>query len=355
MNPVGHSEASPAGVRKSRQGRHGPGSRARIASRAPARATCPRDKPSPGARHPPRGQANLPAARRLGLILDLPLVRIDPNLANCRERLRDVALHSGGEHVAAMIGEAKLSAQLSSSPRGLRSELPLRRSCLPPSRSSFFISRRSCTTTSSMRRRNGEACRHFISLRAGRALVVGDLLIVAAFDELSRLRTAVSDEVFAGSVEALSRGARLCCVGQLEELDPRQHVRRRTISRRRCEEDGIALLRRGIARRADRRSRRRGSRRACNARNELGVAYQIRDDLRDGAGNERWQRRAASSPGHAGGVSGFSATSATYARAVRSVFGELDGLPASCSGELRGLVEAMVGSSAVADGHEQNG
>ena len=39
-----------------------------------------------------------------------------------------------------------------------------------------------------------------------RALVVGDLLIVAAFDAIGRMRVAVPDEVFARSVEALSRG-----------------------------------------------------------------------------------------------------------------------------------------------------
>ena len=82
---------------------------------------------------------------------------------------------------------------------------------------------------------------------------------------------------------------------------------------------------------------------------QLGIAYQIRDDLRDRAGNEQRQRRAAASPGHAGGVPGFSPTSATYARAARSVFGELHCLPASSSGDLRGLVEAMVGSPVVPD------
>jgi hypothetical protein len=74
---------------------------------------------------------------------------------------------------------------------------------------------------------------------------------------------------------------------------------------------------------------------------KLGIAYQIRDDLGDGAEDEPWHRRAVR-PGHAYDVARFSPTFATYAEARTAVLAALDRVPVSCNDALRMLVEAML-------------
>ena len=216
---------------------------------------------------------------------------------------------------------------LSSSPPGLRSELRRLRSCLQRWRSSSSISRRSCTTTSSTRRRSGVACRRFTSPSGrDRALVVGDSLIVAAFEVLRRCAPPPCRGLRRLPSRTLSKGAQLCCLGQLEELDPRAT---------RSEKQYLESLRR----RPDRSS---PSRRALGALiagagdeelaalaafgTELGTAYQIRDDLCDGS----------SAPER------FSPTHATYAQAVAGVHAALDCVPPSCTDALSGLAAAML-------------
>jgi geranylgeranyl pyrophosphate synthase len=274
------------------------------------------------------------------------LVRYRSHLVECRERLRDVASHNGGAQTAAMVSEAKLfRATLvfaSGSPLGA---LP---SALVPAAVSIELLHLASLVHDDIIdeaiERRGVPALHVTAGRK-RALVVGDLLIVAAFDAMSQVRTAVPAEVFASSIEALSKGAQLCCFGQLEELDPRNHVL--------SEEDYLDVV-----------AKKTGSLFSVAASlgaliagagdqelaalatlgTELGIAYQVRDDLDDGAEDEPWHRRAMRS-GHAYDVARFSPTFATYRRASDAVLGALDRVPAPCDDALRALVEAMLCTS----------
>jgi len=174
-------------------------------------------------------------------------------------------------------------------------------------------------------RRGGPALH--VTVGRNRALVVGDLLIVAAFDVMSQARPAVSAEVFAGSVEALSKGAQRCCSGQIEELDPGAHALSEehyldVVAKKTGSLFSVAASLGALAAGA-------GDEDVAvlaTIGTELGVAYQIRDDLRDGAHE----------------VARFAPTFATYARAIDAVLGTLDRVPAPCNDELRILAEAML-------------
>ncbi len=180
-----------------------------------------------------------------------------------------------------------------------------------------------------MERRGGPALH--VTAGRSRALVVGDLLILAAFDVLSEVRSAVPAEVFANAVEALSKGAQLCCHGQLEELAPHHQA---------LSEDAYLDV---VAKKTGALFSAAASLGALLAGagdeelaalatlgTKLGSAYQIRDDLSDGNEDE---------PGR------FSPTLATYARAHTAVLGELERVPASCNDAVRVLVDVMLGSS----------
>ena len=165
-----------------------------------------------------------------------------------------------------------------------------------------------------------------------RALVVGDLLIVAAFDVIGQMRVAVPAEVFAGSVEALSEGAQRCCSGQIEELDTRDQMLSEdryldVVAKKTGSLFSVAASLGGLAAGAGDEDLAT----LATIGTELGVAYQIRDDLRDGAD----------------GVAQFAPSFATYARAVDAVLGTLDRVPAPCNDGLRVLVDAMLGPSDV--------
>lgn len=174
-----------------------------------------------------------------------------------------------------------------------------------------------------------------------RALVVGDLLIVAAFDAISQVRIAVSAEVFASSVAALTRGAQLCCVGQLEELDPRHLVD--------SEESYLDVVAKktgslfSVAASLGALIAGAGAEEVAalaTLGTELGIAYQIRDDLDDGA-EDGPSRRGELRSGAAADVARFSPTVATSNRAGDAVLAALDRVPAQCSDAVRALVEAM--------------
>ncbi len=185
-----------------------------------------------------------------------------------------------------------------------------------------------------------------VTVGRNRALVVGDLLIVAAFGVMSQVRAAVPAEVFARSIDALSNGAQLCCSGQLEELDPHTHVRSEehyldVVAKKTGSLFSVAAsLGALVAGAGDEESAT-----FATLGTELGVAYQIRDDLRDGAEDEPWHRRGAVRSGQAGDAAQFSPTFATYERAISAVLRALDRVPASCNDALRGLVEAMLCTS----------
>jgi geranylgeranyl pyrophosphate synthase len=277
----------------------------------------------------------------------MPLVRYQSHLAECRERLRDVASHSGGAQVAAMVSEAKLlRATLvlaSGSPLGASS------SALIPAAVSIELLHLASLVHDDIideaTERRGVPALH-VTAGHNRALVVGDLLIVATFDVMSQVRIAVPAEVFASSVEALSKGAQLCCFGQLEELDPRNHVLSEehyldVVAKKTGSLFSVsASLGALIAGAGDKELAT-----LATLGTELGIAYQIRDDLRDGAEDEPWDRRGAVPSGHADDVAQFSPTFATYARAMNAVLGALDRVPAPCNDALRALVDAMLCAS----------
>jgi geranylgeranyl diphosphate synthase, type I len=264
----------------------------------------------------------------------LELARYRPQLAECRERLRGVASDNGGAEVAAMVREAKLlRATLvlaAGSPLGASS------SALIPAAVSIELLHLASLVHDDIIddaiERRGVPALHVTAGRS-RALVVGDLLIVAAFDVLSEVRIAVPAEMFANAVEALSKGAQQCCHGQLAELDPRNHVL--------SEEDYLdvvakktgalfsvaATLGALIAGAGDEELAA-----LATFGTELGSAYQIRDDLRDSKEDEPRRRRAVRS-GDA------------EARASNAVRRALDRVPACCNEALRELVEAMLCTS----------
>jgi geranylgeranyl pyrophosphate synthase len=283
----------------------------------------------------------------LGALVDtLPLVGYRSHLAECRERLRAVASHHGGAPAAAMVSEAKLFRATLVLATG--SSLGASSTPLTPAAVSIELLHLASLVhddiiDEAMERRGGPAL-HVTSGR-NRALVVGDLLIVAAFDVLSEVRIAAPAEVFAQAVEALSKGAQLCCYGQLEELDPHNRVL--------SEEDYLDV----VAKKTGALFSVAASLGAIIAGagdeelaalailgTKLGSVYQIRDDLSDGNEDEPRHRHAEQSEG-ADGVGRFSPTLATYARAHTAVLGALDRVPAACDEALRVLVDAMLRSS----------
>jgi geranylgeranyl pyrophosphate synthase len=164
-------------------------------------------------------------------------------------------------------------------------------------------------------KRRGALALH-VALGRDRALVIGDLLIIAAFDALS----AVPHEAYAGCVAALSSGARRCCLGQLGELggDATTTERYLDVATEKtgalfataaslgalvAGADGSALARFGAA---------------------LGLAYQIRDDLSDGEAKL--------------------ASDAIYARASDDARAALADVPKPCIDALAVLVDTILDS-----------
>jgi geranylgeranyl pyrophosphate synthase len=161
-----------------------------------------------------------------------------------------------------------------------------------------------------------------LALGRDRALVVGDLLIVAAFEELGRVRGA------AAAVAMFSEGARLCCLGQLTELGGElvsESDYLDVVAKKSGALFAVATSLGGlIAGASDNEVAALAS-----FGTALGSAYQIRDDLHDGAL--------------------LTPTRATYARAQSSVVEALTRVPASCDDQLRALAsEALDGFSQAA-------
>jgi len=157
-----------------------------------------------------------------------------------------------------------------------------------------------------------------------RALVLGDLLIVTAFAALRD----VPPGPFARCWNVLAEGAQRCCSGQLDELDPQR--------RSRSEEEYLDLVARKtgalFATAAGLGALVAGADDVDEAAlaafgSVLGVAYQIRDDLCDGA-----------EPGR------FEPTPATYARAIDRVSLALERVPTACGKALREMAETVLGA-----------
>lgn len=266
-------------------------------------------------------------------------VQLNARRAKCRERLREIALDSGGAPLAAMIGEAKLLR--GTLLLGTGSALGAPSTALVPAAVSVELLHLASLVHDDMiddaRERRGVAAFHVAAGRP-RALVVGDLLIVAAFDALRELAGVVRGDVFASAIGALTTSARSCCLGQLDELDPERSVRSEAeyldVAARKtgslfalsaslgavlgeADEDDVAAL--------------------AAFGTQLGTAYQVRDDIRD-------VDEDAPAPRYAPDIT-------MYLRVVTAVGRALDDVSPRCRPALRLLLDTMLpvpaGSSAL--------
>ncbi len=245
-----------------------------------------------------------------------------PQLAECRERLRDVSIRSGGTQVASILDEAKqLRARLV-----LASGLPLGASsaALIPAAVAIELLHLASLVHDDIideaTERRGVPALHVAAGR-DRALVVGDVLIVSAFEVLGELRTTGPPEVVARSVELLSKGAQRCCLGQLAELDASREAHYLEIVAMKtgalfstAASLGAIIAGAGVEETAA----------LALFGTELGSAYQIGDDLRDGS---------------------FSPTIAAYAGARDAALAALARTPEPCRGGLRALADAMLSTT----------
>ncbi len=255
------------------------------------------------------------------LISVMPPSRHRSQLDACRAELRDVASRCGGRETAELVGEAKLLRATLVLTAG--SSLGATADALVPAAVSIELLHLASLVHDDIideaERRRGALALH-VALGRDRALVVGDLLIIGAFDVLSR----VPRERYAGCVAALSDGARRCCLGQLEELagDAMTTKRYLDVAAEKTGSlfaaatslgalvagvDGRGLARFGMA---------------------LGLAYQIRDDLSDG------QTKIASE--------------ALYASASDAARAALADIPKPCVDALAVLVDTILDSPAAA-------
>jgi geranylgeranyl pyrophosphate synthase len=239
----------------------------------------------------------------------------------CRTELRDVASRCGGRETAELVGEAKLLRATLVLSAG--SSLGATADGLVPAAVSIELLHLASLVHDDIideaERRRGTLALH-IALGRDRALVVGDLLIIGAFNALS----GVPPERYARCVAALTDGARRCCVGQLEELAGGAMTTERyldvaaektgslfaaaaSLGALVAGADGRGLARFGMA---------------------LGLAYQIRDDLSDGQGTV--------------------ASDVLYASASDAARAALADVPKPCIEPLALLVDTILGSSAAA-------
>ena len=251
----------------------------------------------------------------------MPPSRHRSQLEACHDQLRDVASRCGGPETAALVGEAKLLRATLVLTAG--SSLGATADALVPAAVSIELLHLASLVHDDIideaEKRRGALALH-VALGRDRALVVGDLLIIGAFNALS----GVPPERYSRCVAALTDGARRCCVGQLEELagDATATERYLDVAAKKTGSlfataaslgalvagaDGRALARFGTA---------------------LGLAYQIRDDLSDG------QTKLASD--------------ALYARARDAARSALAEVPKPCVDALAVFLDAVLDSPAAA-------
>ena len=159
-----------------------------------------------------------------------------------------------------------------------------------------------------------------VAVGSDRALVLGDLLIVSAFEELTRARPRLPPD----AVGRLAQAARACCTGELEELGDgtgaiSEDAYLRIVAKKTGSLFAASAALAAIVAGAD-----ADAIAALSALGtELGVAYQIRDDLHDGG--------ARHPP-----------TRALYERAARSAHEALGRIGAGAVDELRDLVDGLL-------------
>jgi len=159
-----------------------------------------------------------------------------------------------------------------------------------------------------------------VAVGSDRALVLGDLLIVSAFEELAGARPRLPPD----AVALLAEAARACCTGQLEELGDgagaiSEDAYLRIVAKKTGSLFAAAAALAGIVAGAG-----ADEIAALSALGtEIGVAYQIRDDLHDGGAR-------------------YPPTVALYERAARSAREALGRVRADAGDELRDLIEALL-------------
>jgi geranylgeranyl pyrophosphate synthase len=253
----------------------------------------------------------------------MAVVRYRAELDLCRDRLRAVAADSGGAHLEAMVGNAKLLRATLVLAAGSSHGAPS--TALVPAAVSIELLHLASLVHDDIideaTERRGVPALHVAAGR-DRALVIGDSLIAAAFEAIGEARV----ERFARCVAVLSGGAQACCSGQLEELDRNRHL----LSEQRYLEvvakktgalfSAAAALGALVGGAGD-----DDVEALAALGTTFGVAYQIRDDLRDGAEEER-----------------FSPTPSTYARAVDDVRRSLACVPPPERDAAEELVDAVL-------------
>jgi geranylgeranyl pyrophosphate synthase len=261
------------------------------------------------------------------------LVRYGPAQGECRARLREVASRSGGAEVGAVAAAGKLLR--ATLVLAVGSPLGAARAALVPAAVTVellhFASLVHDDIIDGATERRGAPALH-VSAGRDRALVLGDLLIAAAFDVVGEVRAPAGAEAFGRAVEVLSTGAQRCCVGQLEELEARDRPLSEeryldVVEKKTGSLFATAALLGGVVGGA---SDEELAPLAALGR-QLGVAYQVRDDRRD-----RVDDRPAPE---------------TYFRVVEAARRGVDAVPAACREGLRALGEAILS----VDSHSLNG
>jgi geranylgeranyl pyrophosphate synthase len=243
-------------------------------------------------------------------------------LAPCRDRLRAVAFQSGSPDLAAMVNGAKLLRAALLLACG--TSLGAAPATLVPAAVSIELLHLASLVHDDIiddaPERRGLPALH-VAVGRDRALVLGDLLIAVAFAELSAGRRGVA----AASVETLSQAARLCCLGELQELDPERQPYSEddyvgTITKKSGALFAAAASLGALA--AEAQDEEVAALSEFGA--QLGVVYQIRDDIRDG---------------HDGVPT--AATAATLDRARDRLAAALAGVPPPSEPALRALIGAI--------------
>ena len=131
------------------------------------------------------------------------------DLTDCRRRVGGVAAESGVAHLASMVGEAKFlrATLVLTVGSALGAPAPALEAAAVGIELVHLASLVHDDIIDDAAERRGVAALHVV-IGCDRALVAGDFLLAAAFAEVSGAAAA-----------ELSAGARLCCRGQLEELD----------------------------------------------------------------------------------------------------------------------------------------
>src|SRR5262249_45164216 len=136
-------------------------------------------------------------------------------LAECRERLQSLGARCGGPPLASLAGAGKLLR--ASLVLAVGSPLVAAPAALLPATVSIELLHLASLLHDDIidgaTERRGAPAVH-VAAGTDRALVLGDMLIAAAFEVAEEIGEHAGSNAFAGAVAALSRGTQRCCLGQ---------------------------------------------------------------------------------------------------------------------------------------------